>query len=196
MELWHEAPPACIETHANGWATPLQVLPSAVLCVLPAAKVLGAISFCLRIIQSFLVLVRSYTWATVSYEIVMLLALIVVTAVGALPRQKVSWIGMMSIATVLYITAAETFYAAQDSGTGATSEVVNRTRTLVAGSMMVGTAARRFRRALIAITCCCLRTNMHTCMQDLPRYQVHLKQNRRSICMLPFAILWHTCCYR
>jgi len=81
--------------------------------------------------------VYRYWWFVVSLELVVIIALIVVAATGALRSQRASWIGVMSVATVLYISMTEAFYTAEATDEArANGELGPRGRTSTAGALM------------------------------------------------------------
>jgi len=56
-----------------------------------------------------------YWWFVVFYQFVVTIALIVVAATGALRSQRASWIGLLSVALILYISMTEAFYSVDET---------------------------------------------------------------------------------
>lgn len=71
------------------------------------------------------------------FEFVVILGLIIAVAVKSVRSQSASWIGMLAVATLLYIQATEAFLTGQDAAKVNNDTVITaRTRTMVAGSIM------------------------------------------------------------
>lgn len=86
---------------------------------------------------------RRYWWAVSSYEIIIIIALVIVTAMNALKSQRAAWAGMFTVALVLHITYVDAFMSAEDlevfTGNGAVNH--NRIRVVLAGVVMVSSAS-------------------------------------------------------
>jgi len=81
--------------------------------------------------------VYRYWWFVVALELVIIISLIVVAATGALRSQRAAWIGLLAVATVLYISMTEAFYTAELTAEAqANGELGPRGRTTTAGALM------------------------------------------------------------
>ncbi|KAG2483059.1 hypothetical protein HYH03_018042 [Edaphochlamys debaryana] len=79
-----------------------------------------------------------YYWFIVSLQFALIVGLGVAAAGGMYSKTRLSWLGLFSVVTLLYISMSDTFlsvqYVSDDQGS-----IKNRVRTMIAGSIMTAT---------------------------------------------------------
>lgn len=77
-----------------------------------------------------------YYWFHLSWNIIVVTALIVILALGKLPKFRGTLVGLFSVGTLLYIQASDAFLSANDNDVFLEDPRKDRMRTTVAGFIM------------------------------------------------------------
>ncbi|GLC35437.1 hypothetical protein PLESTB_000207200 [Pleodorina starrii] len=80
-----------------------------------------------------------YYWFIIVIEFCLIVGLGVALASGAYAKTRLSWLGLFSVATLLYIQTADTFLSMDSLAADWEGSIKHRVRTMIAGSIMTAT---------------------------------------------------------
>ncbi|KXZ42119.1 hypothetical protein GPECTOR_201g369 [Gonium pectorale] len=80
-----------------------------------------------------------YYWFVVCIEAALIFGLAGALAAGAFAKTRLSWLGLFSVATLLYIQMTDAFLGVHSMSEDWEGQAKHRVRTMVAGSIMTAT---------------------------------------------------------